>query len=295
MSDVKILNASYTVELFMLTYTGPCVDNVESCTDGVCTCKTGFTGADCCEEPKCDADQDIYFLIDATLSNNRLAFCQTHYGVELMIAAMNPGNDLIGTRIGSILYPKIPRGGTPVPYNFFNVGTSCGEIVGKYNTMIDGFYNQEFDNPYENYVRGEGTYPAETITKLTQNIQASINSGEPKTRRRIVVVVTDGNNDGNSNELVQAVSNLAVVSPSVTIIAAGNDNGYRFEPSLQQRFREELTTIANGNANNVVIRQDSLQLAIALVEKMKNTGALCEEQGTTIILAIYSVNFFFKL
>ena len=252
-----------------------CPENVDTCTNEVCTCKEPFIGIDCCDEEKCDPNQDVYFLIDTTLSNNRLAFCQTHYGVELMIAAINPGGDLVGTRMGSILYPKVDRGETPVANNFFNIGTSCGEILGDYNTMIDAFYNQEFpDNPYEDYVRGEGTYPAVTISKLTGNIKAD---GAPANRRRIVVVVTDGNNDGDTTELRQAVSELAALG--VTIIAAGNDNGYRNEPDLIERFRQELIIIANGNANNVVIRQDSLKLAAALVEKMRELEALCDEHG----------------
>lgn len=192
---------------------------------------------------------------------------------------MNPGNSLTSTRMGAVFYPKASRGGTPAAHSFFNLGTSCSEIVGDYNTMIDAFYNQEFDNRYENNVRGEGTYPAAAISKLTANIRQSINDGDPKARRRIVVVLTDGNNDGDLDELRQAVSELDEVAPGVMIIAAGNDDGYRNEPQLAEMFREELTIIANGAVDHVIIRRNSTQLAIGLVKKMRDAGAICPDQG----------------
>ena len=230
------------------------------------------------------SNQDIYFLIDTTLSNNRLAFCQTHYGVELMITAINPGGDLSDTRMGSILYPNNPRNDTPVAYNFFDIGTDCSEIINdKYDKLVDAFYNQEFvDNPYQDYVRGEVTHPVETITKLIEQIKQSIADGEPMERRRTVVVLTDGNNDGELDELRQAVSELVTVAPDVMIIAAGNDDAFRNEAILQDRFKEELKVIANGVMDNVVIGHDPLNLIIGLVEKMQNVGAICLKEGMIV-------------
>lgn len=257
----------------------PCSSNVKSCTNGVCTCLQSFDGPHCCNEIVCSAEQDIYFLVDATLSNNRLAFCQTHYGVELIIAAINPTSQETSTRIGGLFYPKVVVGGNPVAQPFFELGTNCQEILQEYNSMIDGFYNTEFaSNPYRGNVRGEATYPAVTIRKLTETIRRSIRTRGAE-RRRVIVVLTDGNNDGTLSELKAAVGELATVAPGVKIIAAGNDDVYQFEPDLAQRFREELTVIANGIDNNVVIRHNSIELAVDLVEKMADIQAICRTQG----------------
>ena len=225
----------------------------------------------------CEPNQDIYFLIDATSSTYRRHFCRLHYGVELMIAAINPGGDLDGTRMGAIFYPSIR---TPCDTKFFDIGTNCSTIIGNFNTMIDGFYHYETDNPYRECLQILGTYPALAISDITRIINQSINDGEPMQRRRIVVVVlTDGNNSGKLDELRQAISVLEELAPGITIIAAGNDNGYQHAPVLQRIFREELTIIANGNENNVVIRRDSLELARGLVEKMRENRAICPKQG----------------
>lgn len=192
---------------------------------------------------------------------------------------MNPGADLSGSRFGAIFYPRVEIGQTPIAHQFFDLGASCSDIITDYNSMIDAFYNQEFENDFLDFVRGEGTYPAVSISKLTRNIEQAISEGESKWRRRIVVIITDGNNDGETDELIQAVHDLIKVAPGITILAAGNDDTYRFEPHLAQRFREELTLIADGNPNNVVIRRESTLLAVALVKKMKDVQAICDEPG----------------
>lgn len=188
-------------------------------------------------------------------------------------------NNLTGTRIGAVFYPRVVRGGYPVAHSFISLGTFCSEAVGEYDTMIDGFYNQEFVNPYEDFIRGEGTYPATAISKLSENIKQAIDTGDPIERRRIVIVLTNGNNDGELNELIQAVHNLTEIGPSVAIIAAGNNNAYRSEPFLTQRFREELTFIANGNTNNVVISSDPISLAVLLIEKLVEIQVIGESEG----------------
>ena len=195
-----------------------------------------------------------------------------------MIAAINPGGDLDGTRMGAIFYPSM-RTGTPVDNKFFDIGTNCSTIIGNFNTMIDGFYHYETDNPFRGCLQILGTYPALAISDITRIINQSINDGDPMQRRRLVVVLTDGNNSGELDELRQAISVLEELAPGITIIAAGNDNGYQDAPALQRIFREELTIIANGNESNVVIRRDSKELARGLVEKMREHRAICPKQG----------------
>ena len=206
-----------------------------------------------------------------------------------MIAAINPGGNLDGTRMGAIFYPKVSKGRTPVANKFFDIGTDCSTIIGNFNTMIDGFYHYETENPYRDSLQILGTYPAPTISEVTRIINQSINDGEPMDRRRFVVVLTDGNNSGELDELRQAISVLEELAPGITIIAAGNDNGYQHAPALQRKFKEELTIIANGNESNVVIRRDSFELASCLVKKMRENRAICLKQGKDFKLS-FNIN-----
>ena len=268
----------------------PCRDNVlGSCVDEKCTCKPPFFGIDCCKKPICSPDRDIYFLIDTTSSNNRKQFCQLEYGVEQVIAALDPGSDMSGTRIGAIFYPRRTRvsGKTVLSSSiFFKLGSSCSEVMPKYHAMIDSFYHRPDPyidgktNPYDEYVQILGTFPAVAIRKVTDQIQQSIDSGEPSTRRRLIVVITDGNNQGTSEELIRDVTALTEVSTGVTIIAVGNSRYFINKPAnLIKKFKDDLNLIADGNSSNVLISEDSTEVAIQLVQKMQQLGVLCENQG----------------
>lgn len=266
--------------------TVPCANNA-GCTNGVCVCNPPYSGIDCC---RCSKQQDIYFVVDATLSNNRLPFCQTHYGIELMIAAMSPStSDQSGTQIGAVLYPKVSSVTEKrVAHNLLDLGTGCSDSILSYNKMIDEFsnYDELPAGPFYDYVRGGLTYPSVAITKLANNIRQSIDLGDPKGRRRIVVIITDGNNDGDAKELQDAVSYLYNMATNMIIIVAGNDNAFRDEPDLAKRFKEELTFIARGDESNVVIEDNSLSLATRLVEKMEAVGALCEDHGKIHVMTV---------
>lgn len=96
-------------------------------------------------------------------------------------------------------------------------------------------------------------------------------------------MTTDGSNDGQTDVLKQAVSDLADVAPGVKIIAIGNSMSLQGDPTRLAKFKSDLNIIANGDADNVVIGQDSLQLAVSLIEKMRNVGAICDSQGNELI------------
>ena len=237
----------------------------------------------------CSPDRDIYFLIDTTSSNNRKQFCQLEYGVEQVIAALDPGSDMSGTRIGAIFYPRRIRVSGRYELSssvFFKLGSSCSEVMPKYHAMIDSFYHRPDPyidgktNPYDEYVQIIGTFPAVAIRKVTDQIQQSIDSGESSTRRRLIVVITDGNNQGTSEELIRDVTALTKVSTGVTIVAVGNSR-YFIDRSNQekQEFNASLNLIADGNSSNVLISEDSTEVAIQLVQKMVQLGVLCENQG----------------
>ena len=44
-----IVEFTFKFHYFVLVILGPCTTGVSSCSGGVCTCKAGYTGPDCCD------------------------------------------------------------------------------------------------------------------------------------------------------------------------------------------------------------------------------------------------------
>ena len=218
--------------------------------------------------------------------------------MEQMIAALDPGSGMSGTRIGAIFYPKRTRvSGKYVLSSsvFFKLGSSCSEVMPKYHAMIDSFYHRPDPyidgktNPYDEYVQILGTFPAVAIRKVTDQIQQSIDNGEPSTRQRLIVVMTDGNNQGTNEELIRDVTALTKVSTRVKIIAVGNSRYFINKPAnLIKKFKDDLNLIADGNSSNVLISEDSTEVAIQMVQKMQQLGYLCDNQCERYIIHNFS-------
>ncbi len=295
------------------------MNNIVSCTRGVCTCKRTFSGANCCTE-SCTPAQDVYLLIDSTGSYNSADFCRTHYSTQLMISALNPGSSLnAGTRLGVVMYPTVKylkgekktieklRDEPRVSNDLFNIGTGCTKSVGKFNNLIDGFMNGHYadpDSPYLNYTRSLLTYPATAFALLNKKIKESIHNGDEKYRQRVVIVITDGANDASGDtaaqnktnpQLADQIEKLRKIDENINIIAAGN-NGKLKDAQEQGQFMMDLKTIA-GDVNNVVIDSDPLELSRKLIQKMIDLNTFCQTDGkciVEIIAAVLCVNVFLQ-
>jgi len=193
-----------------LMYVGPC-SGIESCKDGDCTCQEGFEGDDCCTEVEdpCSISQDIFLLIDTTLSYSTENFCEVNFGTELLLTGFNPTDSLVGTRVAAFLYPKVFNIRDPgTSLELFPLGSSCELSVGKTATLIDGFYSERRRNdppaPYVDYQKGSQTIPGTAFTRVTEVIQERINHGETD-RSRVVIIITDGGNSTDSTEQINAL------------------------------------------------------------------------------------------
>ena len=276
------------------------MNNIVSCTRGVCTCRSGFIGADCCTNI-CTPAQDVYLLIDATSSYNTLDFCHTQYSTQLMISALNPGSSLnAGTRLGVVMYPTLKnlkgekkrieqlRDEPRESHNLLDVGVGgCTEAVGKFNNLIDGFMNSLNVNPhspYLDYTRSMLTYPATAFELLNEKLNEAIRDGsEPADRRRVVIVITDGANDESGDtaaqkarnpKLADQVKKLKEIAKNTNIIAAGYD-GYGSNTEERSHFMKDLKTIAN----NVVVDSNPLELSRKLIQKMIDLKTICKPNG----------------
>lgn len=272
---------SYVPLIFSMAV--PCVEMCDD--DGVCSCKPPEIINPCCH-PSPTRRQDIFFVIDGTTSLSRQQFCQLHHGIELLIGTMEPSNTFTGPRIGGILFPTVIIDEEPVALDTFSLGTNCVEAIDLTNTIIHAFLNYEQfpDNPFHDYVRGRKSFPSIAIRKLTQNIQADLAAGDPLDRRRIAVILTDGNNDGDKAELIEAVDALQNVVPYITIIAAGTRERFITDQSINERMREELIVIAGGNEGNIIFEDDVQVMVLNLIGKMETAGIISSVDGKDLML-----------
>ena len=255
------------------------------------------------EEPpiteRCGTQQDIYFIFDNTHNYAKKTFCETHFGTELLLRALNPGNDTHDTRVEVVLYPRVEdRNEKREAYTLFPLGTGCREAIGKTLNLVDGFMNYRKQNapqpasplvsdPDKYRVQGTLAYPATALNLVLEKINADKTS-----RQRVVVMIADAENDEEKDDLIQLDRNPKTFEeaeklrniPKLTLIAAGNyidSNGNK-----KERFEYFLNSIAGGS-ENVVMGKNPYELVKGIIEKMAAVGAICEEQSKFVSVNVY--------
>ena len=262
-----------------------CTENILSCTDGVCLCNSNFTGPDCCTElPPCQSAQDIYFVIDATLSNGVVPFCQSLYATELLTAAIFPGSELNGTRLATYLYP---HNETSTDLMVMGVGEyGCEDSIDRLHDLVRVVSFGYRPQYIKSKVLGDITLPKVVINFVAGAINQEIEkNNDLKLRRRVIVIVTDGISNVPENELKSTINNLVGLSSGITLLAAGiyNPTG-RF---TQDQFREQLTILTNNDPSMVVVEDDSLEFSRQLVRKMAANNAICDDEGMPLLHNIH--------
>ena len=226
----------------------------------------------------CTGVQDIYFVVDVTLSNFAAPFCSEMYAIELISESVNPRTDLVGTRIGSYLYP-LAFNTDASGMRYFKVGSeNCKDTVESYHTLMEAV-SRGIQNEVRPKVLGGVTYPAPVIDLVASDIEAEIASeNAPADRPRVIVTLTDGGNDGSAASLVSAVNRLKIAGSKTTLIAAGiatsinTDNMADFEAGVQ-------VLAGNVAANTIIATLSGIELGLSLVDVMERNGAICSDQG----------------
>lgn len=226
----------------------------------------------------CTDIQDIYFVVDVTHSNDVIPFCQEMYALELLSEAFNPVTSLAGTRIGGYLYPKTAN--TPSSdMRYYKTGEySCIGTVQTYHELMRAF-SLNINNDVRDKVGGLVTRPGDVLSLIARDIDNEIKSGNaPRSRRRVVVTITDGNNDGTVNELKSAVESLQLAGDKTTLIAAGIATVIAVGDI--EEFRAQLTMMAGGDERNAIVVEGSgLDLGEQIVNLMEKNGAICSGAG----------------
>ena len=222
----------------------------------------------------CSVVQDFYFLIDTTSSNDGLPFCSTMYSLELLITAINPGSTLSTSRIGAYFYPREVNSEEDL-MRFFGIGdVGCDAAVTKFHHLTREF-SFGVQKGYKEKIRGSITYPKGAIDLLRSDLAEEIMDNQAlKSRRRIVLIMTDGGNDGNSDELRDSIHQLVQLSPgNITLIVGGLASVFN-APDLTA-YQNGLTVLANGVEENAIVATTSQELSEKIVVAMEANGAIC--------------------
>ena len=236
----------------------------------------------------CTGAQDIYFVVDGTLSNSVFTFCQEMFAVELISAALKPrtGSDLTGTRIGAYLFPESKESNKDDMRLLKIGGKDCKNTVQRFHQL-----NQAVTYT-SNRLSGETatlrkalateTLPARVLNFLAKEIREDVNK-DPN-HRRIVIILTDGSSDNTLSEVTKAVDSLVVTGgSSLTLIAAGVSS--TFSNDLQVKdFRKLVELLANNTKSNTFVterdsKQHGIDLGLGLVDIMERNGAICTKPG----------------
>ena len=268
----------------------------------MCTCKSPFTRDDCCSG--CAVEQDIYFIFDSTNNNNRRTFCETHYGTELLLAALNPSASTSGRRVEALLYPTVgdDRNKERVAYTLFDLGAGCREAVGETLNLVDGFITRYYPIPDSpvlklNQLRSNLVYPATPLESVRKTIEAEVSANPELTnRQRVVIMIADGESDENMDSKAQKARNPITFEeakelrkkPQLTLIVAGND--IDFTGSQKIGFHRFLNKIASGSedsSENAVIEDDPFDMMIGIANRMAAVRAICETQSKYVNMSAY--------
>lgn len=251
----------------------------------------------------CGEVQDVYFVVDATSSNDMNPFCQEMYALQLLSAAINPNNKLYSqtSRIGSYLYPKLESSSESDLY-FLNItNQNCTRNVLRFHQLIRAFRNCRLVSlKLCEKIQGLVTLPRPTIDLLASDIETEIASGiHHENRRRIIIILTDGTNDEkNETELANSVQRLATAGNNTIIIAAGILTDFNTMEKDHDNFKNNLVRLANGNENNAILvdatgwniesvrRSAGLRLAKDLIDKLTTDEihVICPNKGKRAVI-----------
>ena len=193
-------------------------------------------------------------------------FCRFGYVLQLITAAINP-RGLDAARVAAVLF-HFSRA-YPTRY-LFTLDDSCNTIV---NTNIRqvvyeyyGVQSLGLDRSSLTYpnVRALTTLPNSALRKVLTSIR---DISKPSNRPASVITLTDGK---SHQEVTRVVDDLKQVSDPLIAAGIGADVDV---PYLVNLASNSSTVVYEPNRDNAI------SLGIKIVEIMRDTAALCPEEG----------------
>ena len=215
-------------------------------------------------ESGCSKAQTLYFFIDATQSNKFENFCPLIVTMQMLVAAFNP-SATSETQIGAMLFADEAK--KKGPSSVFSVGTSCHDAIqGEKNSLLSLMFeygtcldkDRKYSSPKYPSMCGEGTSALRGLKEIYKVISSKKKSG-------VVLMLTDGviKDDAKKRDAVLKKFKEA----KITIIGAGIGKVSELGDSMK-----DYTSIN-------LIKEDPVDLGIAIVNEMENQKVLCSNEG----------------
>ena len=224
----------------------------------------------------CVPKRDVYFVLDTTQSIGTNIFCTFGYVIQLIEAAINPSGGSQGARVSTILFEyEFSSTKTFGATRLFKLSDSCNTAV---NTNIPKVvYEYDFvakkqekklsystDDLSYPQVGAKSTKPYSALSLAFGDIRAN-----SQNRPATVIVLTDGKPDQTLTSIVNRLKKV-----TVDLIAAGIGSSKDIsEKNLQDLASSKKDVVYESDLNNVV------SFARRIVERMRDTAALCSDQG----------------
>ena len=217
-------------------------------------------------ESECSKAQTLYFFIDATQSNTFENFCPLIYTMQMLVATLNPSSTS-KTQIGAMLFADEAK--EIEPSSVFSIGTSCHDAIQgdksslrslmlEYGRCLDE--DRKYSSPKYPSMCGEGTSALGGLEEIYEVISNKEKSG-------VVLMLTDGiiNDDAMKRDAVLKKFKEA----KITIIGAGIGKASELGDNMK-----DYTSIN-------LIKEDPVELGIAIVNEMESQKVLCSDEGNS--------------
>ena len=235
-----------------------------------------------CVHTVCVPKRDIYFVLDATQSIGSSIFCTFSYVIQLIEAAVNPSGGSEGARVSTILFAYEFSNSKIFPAtHLFKLSDSCNtavktnipRVVYEYNYVAKkqeeklSYNTDKLDYPQ---VGAKTTKPYSAL-KLAYNDIKAYSANRPAT----VIILTDGKPQQTVTSYIKRLKGV-----TVDLIAAGIGSSDDIsEENLKELASSDDDVIYEEKLSNVV------SFAKRIVERMRDTAALCSDQGE--LLSVY--------
>ena len=220
--------------------------------------------------PPCVQNRDIYFVIDSTDSIDDDMFCRFGYILQLIVAAVNPQGPTRGARVAAVLFPYSSKYGAKF---LFNLDDTCNRIVSdNIHRVVYEYYGVENlglqrDNLRYPNVRATTTRPNTALYLAYTTIR------QISDRNASVITLTNGMSHQDTSPPVKELRK--VCDP---LIAAGI--GKDVDDTYLAKMASNVSFVVYEEDKNNVIG-----FGRSIIEKMRDAGALCADEGILIINA----------
>ena len=221
-------------------------------------------------EASCNINQNLFFLLDGSEGNTE--FCTMAIVIHMLVAAFNPTSGTSGTKLSTVLFHK---SNTP-PSVVFGLEHSCSDIQGRFEKLQQDYQHCNLQFPGEapyvnNYtsICGKFTRAVDGLEKISDLIPPN----QPG-RANALVIMTDGVIDDGDNERKAVLDQLKTKGVSSILVSAVSSS--EAIPATEANLIKY--TVSNSK-NDVIIRDQVIDVGIDIVGRMEDTGVICKELG----------------